>query len=448
MRLYTGSSKPVAAGPYTVDLIQGDNQILLNFTLIRPVITLEVPESTISPNLVTVTGSITDTFGAPKDFLMSVGWHPSPGQSVPTGYHVWTASIHPNGQGEFSITLPKESLPLLGAYDIVAFYRGLHFSTRMDYLDNNGGPGGGWGCHVPPGNCNPDTDEPDTVRTPSGEEIPVIPVFDEDGNKLPITFVEGPIMQLTENDKPPSCAVTQMGLFQEGVRWNPRLGGAVIGGSAKWTAPSDINGISSGEYGIWYNPVNFFYSFSGSSSPYYFQVDFGVANSFRINGWALTFFDFFENGTRRPHIEPLPIPFRTGATYLVDGFLRNVPNTTASEFIVQITLPGVHEWVAKYDLNWSFNSGWEYFKTFESFNDQYIIRGGTANENIGDYTSEFALIYPGEPRLRAYGEVPSLIPFDEPKPSQKWGTVDILSPSVDNSIVTNRNIADCRVWSD
>ena len=278
-------------------------------------------------------------------------------------------------------------------------------------------------------------------RSDIGEKIPIVPAFDEDGNQIPVHYVDGPVMQLTKEDKPPVCMGPDSGVHQEGVQWAYRKpDNAAIGGSVQWTAPRDLNGVtSSTDYGIWYNPVNFYYYIipgSESIAPDFFQVDFSVGNSLRGNGWAMTY--------ARPdlndyNVKFLPaIPARAGSTYIIDAFLYNVPNTTESQFVVQITLEGVAGWVARYPLAYEHvTMGTDHIQKFQSFNDIYISGGGTAHEGVEDYTTGFALIHPsGTSRVRYLDGVFGLVPYEkiEPNPSNlDQLTYDILSAEAVNT---------------
>ena len=315
-------------------------------------------------------------------------------------------------------------------------------------------PSPGPGCVVHPGqSCNRETPiVTDTVEGPNGEEIPIVPVFDEDGNQLPITYVDGPVMQLTNEDKPPACMGRESGLQQEGVDWDYYEDSDAIGASVKWTAPSDLNGVISSGYGIWYNPINFYYGTAGLNGPSdFFQVDFGVGDV-GVNGFAMTYLKY---GSEDYKTKSLPtIPAQAGATYIIDAFLRNIPNTTTSEFVVQITLEGVKGWVATYPLEFPIRVGTGYINNFQSFNDEYIFAGGTASENVGDRTSEFALILQsGTSRARFLDGVFTLIPSETEDlrgDPVSISTFDIFSPEVDviNGRIGYLNRIDCPVWSD
>lgn len=337
-------------------------------------------------------------------------------------------------QGGYQMLMLKNGTLTTICYDRVQGTTGHHICGPGDPYDI---------CGTPDAPVN-------EIEGPNGEKIPIVPIFDEEGNQLPMRYADGPVLRLTEEDKPPACMGPDLGVHQEGVLWDIPRDYAAIGASVRWTSPRDLNGItSSTDYGIWYNPVNFYYDTTPGITgdlDYFFQVDFGVGNNLKANGFAMTF-AIPEIGYY--YTKPLPtIPVRAGSTYIIDAFLYLGPDG-GPYFVVQITLEGVAGWVARYPLDLPIHAGTDYIKRFQSFNDIYIQTGGTAYENVGDHTSEFALIHQsGTSRTRSLDAVYGLRPFEKIEPHPRdpdLSTYDILSAKTGDTIAY-QNVIDCTSW--
>lgn len=227
---------------------------------------------------------------------------------------------------------------------------------------------------LPNVNAQQPTIPANAIRTVDGGWITPLFTHDKNGNPLTIHYEVGKRVVGKHVHPGPTYS---SGVQQEGGYWTyPTNNNNAMGFNTTWVMPT--GSITNASNGIYYNPVNFFYSGTTSgSTPYtFFQVDWGtgggsVLGGSLIDGWSYT----LVYGSTYNQQTMSSVTVSQGSTYVVAGALEPSP-LSSNQYVVEVEL-GNNAWIYSTALGYTPQLG--QITTPMSYQDEYVTRSGTSS---------------------------------------------------------------------
>ncbi|HWY34971.1 MAG TPA: hypothetical protein VNX68_10015, partial [Nitrosopumilaceae archaeon] len=224
---------------------------------------------------------------------------------------------------------------------------------------------------------------PDRVSILSGGYVTLPHIVDKYGNKINATYAPGPHGIFGKIH--PACPGFSSGLWQEGNNWKVQASAQTTGASEMWTMP--LGNVTGSQNGIFYNPINFFYSTTLTNIWNFFQVDFGLGQGVTRTNFFATYANINNNNFQFQSFSGIPIS--PGSTYQVFGMLEPVPIANPASYVAEIIYNN-HGYFVTVPL--LYNPDLTKVGGFSTYNDLYIKSSGSSTASLSDTNASPAIM--------------------------------------------------------